>query len=329
MNLNININKNISEDNIWLMCEEMETELIGLNNKSVKNNDDKCEKCDGESFIKEDGMMVCEDCGLMRNMLIDYKQEWRYYGADDTKGDQSRCGGVINQLLPDSSLGTIIVGNGFDKLKQLNNWNTMSYKERILLRIFKQLQEKADSGILPGCVIDRAKVMYKILCNDNIKRGKSRNGLIGACIYYSCKDRNMPLSMLEISRLFNLRLKRITYGCKQFNELMSINYAEYTKKLEPINEGDYIDKYCNKLGITDEYKAKINHVADLSMKLGITIESTPQTIAIGSINLVSDTYKLKIDKSKMINISGLSRTTLDKLYKKLEKYSKLLLPKKQ
>jgi transcription initiation factor TFIIIB Brf1 subunit/transcription initiation factor TFIIB len=312
------------DDNIWTLCENLGNELIGNNRKETVIND-KCENCDSDDFINEDGMIVCQNCGTMKNILIDYKQEWRFYGADDTKGDPTRCGNIINQLFPESSLGTVIYGNGYEKLKQLNNWNIMTYKERILLRIFKQLQEKADIGLLPLCVIDRAKVMYKLICNDNIKRGKSRNGLIGACIYYSCKDKNLPLSMYEISKIFNLKLKNITYGCKQFNELMLVNNIDYSKKSEPIKEFNYIDKFCNKLGINSHYKEKILYTSDISIRLGITIELTPQTIAIGSIILISDKYNLNIDKNKLLDISGLSRTTMDKVYKKLLRYSKFLL----
>ena len=50
---------------------------------------------------------------------ISDKPEWRYYGADDTKsGDPTRCGMPVNLLLPDSSVGSII----------LNQYSNSSHK---------------------------------------------------------------------------------------------------------------------------------------------------------------------------------------------------------
>src|SRR3972149_2068692 len=136
-----NIYDNIKQTlNISSECDS-ETEITDLT-----KNDLICYNCKTDSLICDDGIIVCEKCGVDNGAVIDYQQEWRFYGSDDTKysSDPTRCGMPINPLLPESSLGTIILGRGFDKFRKLNNWNSMSYKERSLLRVFKQIQSKSD-----------------------------------------------------------------------------------------------------------------------------------------------------------------------------------------
>ena len=169
-----------------------------------------CFNCEGDSLIYDEGIIVCENCGVDNGAMIDYQQEWRFYGSEDTKhsSDPTRCGMPINPLLPQSSLGTIILGRGFEKYRRLNNWNSMTYKERSLLKVFKNIQSKSDENNISICVVDRAKIMYKTLSEDTIKRGKSRKGLIAACLYNSCKDKNDSRSTKEISQIFNLKIKK-------------------------------------------------------------------------------------------------------------------------
>ena len=62
-----------------------------------------------EKWYVEDGLLVCENCSAINGNIIEYGQEWRYYGPNDNKtSDQTRCGITTNSLLPNSSLGSVI-----------------------------------------------------------------------------------------------------------------------------------------------------------------------------------------------------------------------------
>jgi len=307
------------------ICDQFQLTID--NDKRETDTSECCKYCRSNCLVKDEGMIVCESCGAMQSIYLDTNQEWRNFGAESKQGDSgARCGDFVNELLPESSLGTLIVGKGFDQLKKMNNWNLMTYRERMLFKIFKQLQQKADIDALPTCVIDRAKIMYKILCDDNIKRSKSRNGLIGACIYYSCKDKNMTLSMNEIAKLFDINPKRITIGCKRFNELMAINNNSYSKTIEPINEFNYIEKYCNRLPeMSEQIKRKIIDLANICKKLNITIDFKPHIIAFTCISFINDEESTNIDLTKIRESAGIGRHTPNKLYKVMEKYRRIIL----
>ena len=260
-------------------------------------------------------------------MIIDHNQEWRYYGSEDSKrpSDPTRCGMPINPLLPNSSLGTIINGNGYEVYRRLHKWNSITYKERSLIKVFNTISAKGREGTIPTCIIDKASLMYKMLSENNIKRGSSRKSLIAACLWNALKAKNIPRSTREIADLFNIDIKKMTTGCKEFNEKMRMKDKEYSSNLKPATAINYIDRYAVKLNMPKEYKIKCIKVSKIAEKLGIITKNTPQSIAIGSIFLISQNYNLGYSKKILNKECDTSEVTISKAYKELEKYKNLLL----
>ena len=60
-----------------------------------------------KGVLVDEGQRVCTSCGTIMEQTIDEGAEWRYYGAEDRNEDPSRVGLTINQLLPDSSYGSM------------------------------------------------------------------------------------------------------------------------------------------------------------------------------------------------------------------------------
>ena len=185
-------------------------------NKKIKQ--DLCEYCNENTLIYDENV-VCTSCGMINSMIINNNQEWRYYGSEDSKrsSDPTRCGMPINPLLPNSSLGTIINGYGHEVYRRLHKWNSITYKERSLIKVFNTISSKAKEGTIPPCIIDKASLMYKMLSENNIKRGSSRQSLIAACLWNALKSKDLSRSTKEIAKLFDIDIKKMTVGCKEFN----------------------------------------------------------------------------------------------------------------
>lgn len=315
---------------IWNVFENVKNAFEDCDNSETETDEETvCYNCNSDNLVCDDGVIVCQSCGVENGAIIDYQQEWRFYGSDDTKNssDPTRCGMPINPLLPDSSMGTIIMGaRGFENFRRINNWNSMTYKERSLLKVFKNIQEKSNENDISICIVDRAKIMYKTLSEDNIKRGKSLKGIIAACVYNSCKDKEDSRSTKEISQMFGLKIKKMTSGCKQFNEMMYHNDSEYLKKIKPTSAENFINRYSINLKISKQHRDTILYVAEMATKLGLVSENTPSSIAVGSIYLVSQEYGLEINKKTLAEMCNISEVTISKTYKKMSKFTKFLLP---
>jgi len=308
-------------DNIWKIFEDFD---------DINNNNDKVEKCinvncDCTIFLLKDNYYICETCNTIQEQFIDNQAEWRYYGSNDTKmSDPTRCGMPENDLLPELSLGTVI-GNDFGKnsyemykIRKYQKWNSTSYKERSLYQIIDKITLNASNSGISQSIIDEAKILYKQLSEQKISRGLNRNGLIASSVYMSCKVNKVPRSAKEIAKIFNINITTMTKGCKKFHDIMKTN-------MDCSNPDDFIMRFCCNLNIEDKYIELCSYIIDKADEYSIVSENAPPSIAVGTIYLVSNLCKLNITKKEISKECDISEVTINKCYKKLEKYKKYLI----
>jgi transcription initiation factor TFIIB len=298
---------------------------------------DICPYCSCTDILKDatNGILVCtnKSCGQVIDVILDENPEWRQY-EDDKKTD-GRCSMPINQLLPISSIGTSISGNYKNRLKTLQIWNAMPYRERSLNNVFKIIHEKCQKGDIIKCIEDDAKIMYKNISDCKhvkgkgrykfiIIRGKNRESLIGACVFFACRRNKKTRTPKEIADLFELKYTEITKGCKNFLKLMKIKNAGLTNGTSHPEE--FVPRLCLKLQLTQVYTDQAVQIAKNIRKLNVASVHTPFSTAICSILLMADINKLKIlNKKKLSIMFGVSEVTITKTYNKIEKYRKALI----
>jgi hypothetical protein len=140
--------------------------------KDIKFEEDilidiKCNNCKSNNIIIMNGFNICNDCGLYNDCIIDCGQEWRFYGNDDSKGnDPARCDGPTNELLPNTSIGSIVGFTSKDnknakRIRSMNFWNGFSYRDSSLLDTFNNITIMAQNAGISQCIIEEAKYMYK------------------------------------------------------------------------------------------------------------------------------------------------------------------------
>ena len=196
-----------------------ESEVINLLEQAEIKEEKKCRNCNSNKLFRdtEEGSLVCLDCGLKLEDLVDNSPEWRFYGSADSKqSDPTRCGNIINPLLPKSSMGTVISGSANNPLAKWHRWNSMPYKERSLWIVFTIIQNNCIKGGLASIISDEAKKLYKQVSESIISRGKVRRSLIACSVYFACKKLNVARSDREISSLFGLDIRDMSKGQKKF-----------------------------------------------------------------------------------------------------------------
>ena len=203
----------------------------------------------------------------------------------------------------------------------------MPYKERSLYNVFETIQSKALlQGITP-CIIEEAKVLYKIISEVKISRGQNRNGIIASCIYKACKQKKVPRSHKEIATIFDISVKHMTRGCKRFDEIMNqIKQENKSSDIVGSKSTDYIQRFCSKLNLGDNILNICKHTCNKAEEYSLVSENTPPSIAAGTIFLVCTLLSLSISKTQISEICKISEVTISKCYKKLLKYHKHLLP---
>ena len=116
---------------------------------------------DKENYKFEDNILVCKKCNKTISNILD-SPEWRYYGSEDTKNsDPTRCGMPVNQLLPQSSVGSFISTRGsrgysMNKVRKYQQWGGMPYAERTLLKVFQEISRVCKQAGIPEMIIKEA-----------------------------------------------------------------------------------------------------------------------------------------------------------------------------
>ncbi len=319
-------------DDLFSQMENIEKEDENKkeeNTEIKKVNDLYCSNCGCEDGIINDGeMRVCTQCGMEHGDVIDDSAEWRYYGNEDNKrgSDPNRCGMPNNQMLGISSLSTVVMGHGFEKYRKFSKWMGLTYKERELIRILNDLRRKANMDNLPEAVIDKTMYMWKMVSDDYIKRGISKESLVAACFVYALKDNGIVRSMEEISKLFGIKQKKLEKGRNEFMDLMYHKDKKYVQNnVTCISIHELCAQYAKMLDFPEEARKECIKIGILVNKMGICMSNIPKSISVGILYFVSEHYGLGVTKKQIKELCKVSETTITNTYNQIVKYSCYLI----
>jgi len=283
----------------------------------------KC--CDQKgNYQNANDMIICKVCSSIITNISD-NPEWRYYGSRDNKtSDPTRCGMPVNTLLPESSVGSSVSfssnTNGMYQIRKMQQWSGMPYKERSIYKVFLEIQNVCNRNNIPIKIINEAKSLYKIVSATKISRGTNRAGIIASCVYFACKECDVPRSSKEIADMFGITSNIMTRGVKKCQEIIHMdkknkNRISKTKSTKP---EDFINRFCNKLNIKDRDTKKILEICNITVKNNIISENTPPSIASGCIYYFTKKEDNTITKKNISEICKISEVTINKCCKTIE-----------
>ena len=188
---------------------------------------DWCASCQSESCQEVDGYFVCTTCGHLGLPCIDSDAEWRVFSKDEQKGDKSRCGDISTTYLlaTPHAEGTVISCKWKESVqmrnaRQYHKWNSCQSSGRNLYAIFDELQRRAYKNGFSHMIVEDTKHLDKETTDYHLFRGVNRKGLYAYCLYHTCKKKNVPRSIKEISKIFGLNPHVITKGHTAFNKVL-------------------------------------------------------------------------------------------------------------
>lgn len=312
--------------------------------QEIKQNDVNnidCPVCEEKMCVEscEEGD-ICTKCGSLLADNLTFEQEYRYYGAQDSKSSNpQRVGMPTNPNLKSASLGSVITKTYGSKFKRSwemkQTWIGMNYKDRTLLNIFQNISVKSKNAGITGKIIEEAKKLYCLITrgqenNDgnckHIFRGTNRKALEASCIYKACQTYNVPRNKSEVAAIFNLSDKDMTKGYNKFKGILRAKKLNGLAKT--FTPADYMDRYCSELCMNKDMTELCKHIATKAYNLDIDNEGhTPKSIAAGSIYLVSMLFKLNISKEQIEQITKTSDVTIGKCQNLLNREKDKLLPK--
>ena len=303
-----------------------------------------CPDCETDTWVQQDNdELTCNACGTHLGFLIDSSAEYRWFGSDDRSPDPTRVGNPMNPLLPESSLGTRIMSRPGDnkamrRIRQYHLWNIMPYRERTLWTVFEMLQVRASNAGISTAIVEETKQLYAQVSPLCICRGQQKDALLAACLYESLKRHDTPRRPLDIATIFQIDVKLITRGVKQFSGLLEehLHSAAPThvsapeKKLDTpsTNFRHYLEPAIYKLETPRSLHGQIVefavHLGDTIDELGICPETTPSSLAASALALTCEKLNLEKTNADIAKVCSISLATLQKCLKRIDTWRPVL-----
>lgn len=329
---------------IWSVIDQIDKNTTSDTDPENSETEDEvpvCPDCGSTKLVENTtaSILVCSDCGVICEELFDNGPEWKRYNNEDGRGEVSdRCGCPTNYLLPKSSQGTIMTGLRNNNLNRRQGWDSVIYRERILMKTFDEITKVCEAAHIPKNVIDDAKIYYKRISDCKHKNGKSkgkqviirgekRRSILAACVSEACKKNKTPRSIKEISKIFSLPEKRVTHGLKSYEKTLaeSTGQAPLVQTTQNNETIDYVRCHCADLKINKDNTDLAVKIADNCCKLKFASDHNPYSIAAGSILLMINHLGLKRDKKDISKSFQTSDVTISKIYKKIAPFVKALV----
>lgn len=205
--------------------------------------DFKCSDCTSLNIKEIDGYYVCLDCGLKIENIIDAGQEWRNFNNDDSRGvDNARCDLPTNELLPKTSMGSLV---GYScretyttkRIRNMNNWYSVSYKDSSLMESFNNITIIALNSGLNQCIIDEAKFMFKRVSDIKSSRRSKKEGMKAGALALACKLKGVPRNCDEIALICKMKnTKTLRKSIKTFEEIWNTIILKEKTDLENLKK---------------------------------------------------------------------------------------------
>lgn len=299
---------------------------------------DACLSCGSALMTMEEGFPTCvnKSCGMVYTDTLDYSPEWRYFGAEDKNAnDPTRCGNPINPLLEMSSYGCKVLHTPKStkemmKIGKWIAWQSMPHKEKSLYDEFQFITIMAQNAGINKIFINDAMAIHKDISEQKIFRGINRDGIKAASIYISCRLNGCPRTSHEIAEIFNIDKASATAGCSMaVNILNNIERGQSTEVQTDLcltKPSDFVDRYCSKLGMSQELIMVSKFVTEKVERGTVKCNNTPHSIAAGIIYFVAQNCRMPLTKTDVRRVCGVSEVTINKCYLKMEEHVDLLLP---
>lgn len=286
-----------------------------------------CYSCQAIDSIKNiSGVNVCTKCGIIKGSEISQDMECQYSGlAAGDNSSTAHSGLSNNKLLFQSNFSTKIVGkNTSYSLKQINNvWDSLDYKERTLLKIFKNISDNCRIGGIPNNAISYSHVLYKKAHEKQrtkkykSSRGGNLLGLIGASIYFSCKAYGINRSPSEIAKICGIDTSEISFGIKLFFNLM---HDELNLNQNRTTYQDFLERFASHLNLDDHELHIVEEICQQIYEYGILDGNKPSTVASVAIYFASNLYDFNLERKEISEQCDTTEPTLIKNYKLLMDY---------
>ncbi len=280
-------------------------------------------------FDDNTGEQICRKCGqvLVQNMV-----DSSYDGFNEDFKN-SRTGPKISITMHDGGLSTIIGRANFDSsgkavsygmkgaLNRMRMWDSRSKSHgsahrnlTIALTEINKLKEKMS---LSDAIIERAAYFYRKASERKLIRGRTVQGIVGACIYAACRDLGTTRTIIEIAKCMEERRNIIAKSYRLLFRQLSLEV--------PVPDStSSIIRFSNNLELPEKVKRDAIFILDILKENQVVAGKKPDAVAATVVYMACIKNNQSMSQQKISRISGITNVTIRNRLKEFTKYVPLI-----
>lgn len=285
----------------------------------MTNSDKRCPSCNKSLLVTDENLaeLVCSNCGFVLNeKFYESGPEWRNFSNEK---DKSRVGSATSLAIHDMGLSTIIgksnkdstgtplsttAKKSFDRLRTWDGRSQVGTSQDRNLRIaLTEMNKFKDKLALTDSVIKNASHMYRKCMEKKLVKGRTIHGVVGACVYASCRDTEIPRTLDDIAAVVNTKRKDIARCYRLIFRELELN----PPVVDPIKG---IARIASSVGLEEKTKRYAVKILTKAKKIGLAAGKDPMGLAAAALYLAC-IYTGNIKTQKSISIaSGVTEVTI-------------------
>ncbi len=279
----------------------------------------------------ETGEVICQNCGkVLQDKISNYRNDNNAFAKNEYA---SHFGSKSSLRFHDMGLATIIgkfnhdyTGKSVDYkmrpvMQRMRLWDARSHTKnssernlRIALSVMEKLKEKLS---LSDAIIERSAYIYRKAARAQLIRGRSINGIVGACVYVACREMDVTRTIVDISN--NLQESKSSIA-KNYRILLQ--HLRLTVSIpDPIR---CIVKIANNLDIPENTKREAVNIFDALKEKKLIAGKKPNSVAATVIYMAGIKTGVNLSQHKISRVSGITVVTIRNRYKEYIKHVKLI-----
>lgn len=280
----------------------------------------RCPSCGKATVLTDDnsGELFCGSCGFVISEKIeDTGAEWRSFSQDET--NRARTGAGTSLTMHDMGLSTVIGSANKDatgkplsasmksSIERLRTWDSRSQahssSDRNLRQALNEMDKIKDKLALTDAVIEKAAYIYRKAMEKKLIRGRSIQGLVGACIYASCRNTETPRTLDDIAKGMNVRRKDIA-------RCYRLIFRELELKIPVPDPLKGISRIASLADLSEKTKRKAVQILNRAKKVGMIAGKDPMGIAAAALYIACISNDEPKSQKDISIASGVTEVTI-------------------
>ncbi|WP_101298365.1 transcription initiation factor IIB [Halegenticoccus soli] len=284
-----------------------------------------CPDCEGELVSDtERGELVCRSCGLVVDeSAIDRGAEWRSF-SEQERDSKSRVGAPVSQRIHDMGLTTAIGYGDRDangrlidsekrrRLSRMRTWQerirTRNANERNLKCALTEIDRMSSALGIPDSVREMAAVIYRKALAKDLIRGRSIEGIATGSLYAACRMSDIPRSLEEVESVSRVERREIGRAYRYVANELDL-------QLEPTDPGQYLPRFCSKLGVSHEVQAQARDILTQTTSRGLHSGKSPSGYAAAAIYAAAVISDTNLTQKEVADVAQVTDVTIRNHYR--------------